>query len=200
MSHLSTAIGLVLAGLLLSGCSDTAAPTPEDSGPVPTQTTESTSSESPSEVPTETETTPAVAPASGPKIAVRGLRANAPKGWHATRPYAVMSAAGSIDAIGTKVYVFRFPNSGLLTLDGLARSSGKSGGWKFRLERLDDLELDGQPAFHVAGKSNPGEYVERYGAILNDDRLTLTFEFVHGEDKATRDEIIASVLATVQYG
>lgn len=155
--------------------------------------------ESTTQTPTETASTPTVAPATGPQIAVRGLRANAPEGWEAKRPYAVMSAAVPVGAIGTTVYVFRFPNSGLLTLDGLAKASWGQTAWKSRMKRLADVELDGQPAFHLAGNVNPGEYLERFGAILNDDRLTLTFEFENGEDKATRDELIASVLATVDF-
>lgn len=184
---IAVALTLALAGCGSSG--DTPAePGASDSGtPAATPT------------PAETASTPSVDPATGPVIAVRGLRANAPEGWEAKRPYAVMSAAVSLAALGTTVYVFRFPNSGLLTLDGLAKASWGQTAWKFKMKRLDDVELDGQPAFHLAGKVNPGEYLERYGALLNDDRLTLTFEFLNGEDKATRDEIISSVLATVDF-
>ncbi|WP_198016941.1 hypothetical protein [Nocardioides sp. CF8] len=192
-ARLALASLMCVAGLAACGGDDDAGADPADPSTTSTESTEA-STQSASESPS-----PSVAPATGPRIAVRGVRANAPEGWVATPAYAVMSGAAPRDAIGTTVYVFRFPNSGQLTLDGLGEESRRSGGWKFPLKRLDDLELDGQPAFHVAGKSNPGEHVERFGAILNDDRLTVTFEFLNGEDKATRDEIIASVLATVDY-
>jgi hypothetical protein len=187
----SLAAGVLGLTIVLVGCGSSA-DTPEDP--------DASESGAPSTTTTPSETsTPTVAPATGPEIAVRGLRANAPEGWEAKRPYAVMSAAVPVGSIGTTVYVFRFPNSGLLTLDGLARASSRESGWTSRMKRLDDVDLDGQPAFHLAGKVNPGEYLERFGAILNDDRLTLTFEFLNGEDEATRDEIIASVLPTVDF-
>ncbi len=201
MTSRTASLGSVLAlALALTACGPSDDDSPADPSATPTASESgSPATETPTETPTETESTPAVAPATGPEIAVRGLRANAPEGWEAKRPYAVMSAAVPVGAIGTTVYVFRFPNSGLLTLDGLAQASKRESGWKSKLKRLEDVELDDQPAFHLAGNVNPGEYLEKFGAILNDDRLTLTFEFQNEEDKATRDEIIASVLATVDF-
>lgn len=193
MSAVVSALALALA---LVGCGsdgdDASADPPRDPG------ASEFTSDAPAETPTES-STPSVAPATGPEIAVRGLRVNAPQGWEAKRPYAVMAAAVPGGVIGTTVYVFRFPNSGLVTMDGLGRASQRESGWKFKLRRLDDLDLDGQPAFHLAGNVNPGQYIEKFGAIVNDDRLTLTFEFGNGEDKAYRDEIIGSVLATVDF-
>lgn len=155
--------------------------------------------ESAAVTPTESVSVPSVDPASGPRLAVRGLSVRAPEGWRATRPYAVMSAAVPGGATGTIVYVYRFPNSGLFTVDSLGDSYRHQSGYKFKLKRLEDVELDGQTSFHVAGRSNPGEYVETFGSIVNEDHLMIFFEFLDGEDKSTRDEIIASVLETVDY-
>ena len=191
-----TAASALALAVALAGCG----PGGDDAAADPTSDAGGAGSEeqSATQTPTEPASTPAVAPATGPVIAVRGLRANAPEGWEAKRPYAVMSAAVPMGAIGTAVYVYRFPNSGL-SFDVLVESSRKQSGWKFKLKRLDDVELDGQLAFHLAGKVNPGEHIEEFGAIVNEDRLSVNFEFVNGEDKSYRDEVIASVLATVDY-
>jgi hypothetical protein len=197
-SHAAFAAASALAlAVVLAGCGSGG----DDTSADPTSDPSATESESPAttETPTETISTPAVAPASGPEIAVRGLRANAPEGWEAKPAYAVMSAAVPVGVIGTTVYVYRFPNSGLMTMDELGDVSRARETWKFKLNRLDDVVLDDQPAFHLAGKANPGEYIEKFGAIVNDDHLLVTFEFHNGEDKAYRDEIIGSVLATVDF-
>lgn len=188
---LASALALALA---LTACG----PTDDDTSADPTTSPSASASESSAETPTETASTPTVAPAAGPELAVKGLRVNSPEGWEAKRPYAVMSAAFPVGVIGTTVYVFRFPNAGL-ALDEVAEASRKQSDWEFKLKRLDDVELDGQAAFHLAGKANPGQYIEKFGAIVNDDRLTVNFEFLNGEDKAYRDEIIGSVLATVDF-
>jgi hypothetical protein len=190
LSALALACALVGCGSNSGGASADPTTDPSASESVP---------DAPTETPTETATIPPVTPAAGPELAVRGLRVNAPEGWEAKPPYAVMAAAFPVGVIGTTVYVFRFPNSGLLTLDELGEASRAQGDWQFKLKRLEDVVLDDQPAFHLAGKPNPGIYMEKFGAIVNDDRLAVTFEFHNGEDRATRDEIISSVLATVDF-
>ncbi|UUZ57913.1 hypothetical protein [Nocardioides sp. B-3] len=202
MNPFNKSVGPVLAGLLLSGCSERADPASGSSDPDPnaTQSDSPTPGETASQTPVETETTQAVAPAAGPRLSVKGLSVNAPEGWEAKAAYSVMAAAVPKGLIGTTVYVFRFPNSGLVDSDQLARASRRETGWKSALERLDDVELDGQPAFHPAGNVNPGEYIEKFGAIVNDDRLTVTFEFRNNESDEVKDQIIASVPATAEYG
>ena len=195
-SRIRTVLPALALALTLSGCGSGGEATTD-----PTQAPSASTSESAAttESPSESTETPTVAPATGPRIAVRGLRARVPAGWEQKRPYAVMSAAVPLGQIGTTAYVFRFPNSGLLTLDTFAETTRSQPSWKFKLKRLDDVVLDDQPAFHLAGKVNPGEYIEKFGSLLNDDRLHVSFEFRNDEDQATRDEIIDSVLATVEF-
>ncbi|WP_156887135.1 hypothetical protein [Nocardioides sp. CF8] len=191
-------LGLALA-LALAGCASDRGETAPDPQTAPTTSGSAAETQTATESPTEVSTTAAVDPATGPRLAVRGLSVNAPAGWRATRPYAVMASAVPPGATETIASVYRFPNSGLFTVDELGDSYRSQGRAKFKLKRLEDVELDGQTSFHVAGKANPGEYFETFGSIVNDDHLLIFFEFHDGEDKATRDEIIASVLATVDY-
>ena len=182
--------------LLLASCSDSDEPSGPDAG-----TSESASPDSPEEQPTEaepTETTPAVEPATGPAIGVKGLEVRAPEGWITTEPLAIQQSAGPPDVIGSMISVFRFPNSGLFTVDELGDEEVSDMGARSR--RHDDVELDGEQFYHLTGTLEPGLYAERFGTIAGDDRLSVQFEFGNGQGRAERDEIISSVLATVQVG
>jgi hypothetical protein len=184
--------------LLLASCSDS----DEPSGAAPDAgASESASPESPEEQPTETEpteTTPAVEPATGPAIGVKGLEVRAPADWITTEPLAIQQSAGPPDVIGSMISVFRFPNSGLFTVDELGDEEVSDMGARSR--RRDDVELDGEQFYHLTGTLEPGLYAERFGTIAGDDRLSVQFEFGNGQGRAERDEIIQSVLATVQVG
>ena len=145
-----------------------------------------------------TETKPAVEPATGPVIGVKGLEVRAPERLDhhgAARHPAVRRTAG---VIGSMISVFRFPNSGLFTVDELGDEEVSDLGARSR--RRDDVELDGEQFYHLTGTLEPGLYAERFGTIVGDDRLSVEFEFGNGQGRAERDEIIASVLATVQVG
>jgi hypothetical protein len=182
--------------LLLASCSDS----DEPSGAAP-DAGASESPESPEEQPTETgptETTPAVEPATGPAIGVKGLEVRAPADWITTEPLAIQQSAGPPDVIGSMISVFRFPNSGLFTVDELGDEEVSDMGARSR--RRDDVELDGEQFYHLTGTLEPGLYAERFGTIAGDDRLSVQFEFGNGQGRAERDEIIQSVLATVQVG
>jgi hypothetical protein len=182
--------------LLLASCSDS----DEPSGAAP-DAGASESPESPEEQPTETgptETTPAVEPATGPAIGVKGLEVRAPADWITTEPLAIQQSAGPPDVIGSMISVFRFPNSGLFTVDELGDEEVSDMGARSR--RRDDVELDGEQFYHLTGTLEPGLYAERFGTIVGDDRLSVQFEFGNGQGRAERDEIIQSVLATVQVG
>lgn len=182
--------------LLLASCSDSdEAPEPDAS------TSESAPPESPDDQPVEvepSETTPAVEPATGPAIGVKGLEVRAPADWITTEPLAIQQSAGPPDVIGSMISVFRFPNSGLFTIDELGAEEVSDMGARSR--RRDDVELDGEQFYHLTGTLEPGLYAERFGTIAGDDRLSVQFEFGNGQGRAERDEIIQSVLATVQVG
>ena len=186
--------------LVLSACGGTAEP----AGSGDTATTSEEASESPSESPSETAPpeTPAVEPADGVPLKVKGMSARAPKGWLAGPDFVVQAGANPPGVVGTMVLLYSFPVFGNLTmtLDDLAQDSSTSGAWRRKAKRQDDLVIDGLDAFHVAGQVNPGEYVDVYGTVHADKQLTIRFHWTEGEDRASRDEIIQSVLASVQFG
>lgn len=184
---------VVLLVLALVGCGVGSEPesAPND---VPTSASEGASSASPTEAESAS---PTVAPATGKVIKVEGLKVRTPQGWNTNIPLALQQAAFPKGLIATFMRVYRFPNSGLFTIDELAQSELAEYGSKGR--RLEDLELDGEQVYHLRG--NPrGVYAERFGTIVDDARVFLEFQFANDEDRSTRDEIIQSVLATVQLG
>lgn len=184
--------------LLLVGCSDSEGDPgtrPEGSG---SSVPEASASSDPQQDPVETAPTPDVAPATGPAIRVRALEVRVPEGWNPTQPYAIQQAAAPASVVGSMISVFRFPNSGLYTIDELGDVEVPEMGRRAR--RRGDVELDGQPFYHLTGNLEPGLHAERFGTIHDDDRLSVQFEFGNGQGRAEREEIIRSVLATVKVG
>jgi hypothetical protein len=188
------AVGLCL---VVAGCGAGATDQADEGTSDPASASPGSPEEQPSET-EPTETTPAVDPATGPAIGVKGLEVRAPEGWITTEPLAIQQSAGPPDVIGSMISVFRFPNSGLFTVDELGDEEVSDMGARSR--RRDDVELDGEQFYHLTGTLEPGLYAERFGTIAGDDRLSVQFEFGNGQGRAERDEIIQSVLATVQVG
>jgi hypothetical protein len=185
-----------LLALVLSGCGSTDEPAESDAP----ATTSEEASDSPSEPATDTAPeTPAVEPADGVPLKVKGMTAHAPKDWVAGPDFVSQAGANPPGVNGTRVVLYSFPVFGNLTmtLDDLAKDSTSSGDWQRKAERQDDVVVDGVDAFHVAGQVNPGERVDVYGTVLDDKQLTIRFNWTEGEDRAYRDEVIGSVLASV---
>jgi len=66
-------------------------------------------------------------------------------------------------------------------------------------KKLPVAELDGTPAYHLAGPVSATQYIEEYGAIVRDRIVTLTFSFNDKVTRAERDEVVASVLPTFAW-
>ncbi|KRF35277.1 hypothetical protein ASG94_14335 [Nocardioides sp. Soil805] len=98
------------------------------------------------------------------------------------------------------VSVFRFPNLSGATLDVLGDASLKNKDWTPRAQRLEDQVIDDQPVYHLAGPRRDGAHRETFGTVLDDAELQVTFEFTEDEPPAYRDDVIASVLETVDFG
>jgi hypothetical protein len=186
------AVALVFGTVLLAACGSNAASEPSGSASPP-------ATDAPTEPTVETQSpTPTVAPATGKAIKVEGLMVRTPQGWNTNIPLALQQAAFPKGVIGTIMRVYHFPNSGLFTIDELADAEVAEYGANGR--RLEDLELDGEQVYHLVGNPDRGVYAERFGTIIDDARVFLEFQFANDEDRSTRDEIIQSVLATVQLG
>lgn len=197
--RLGVAVATAVLALVLTACSDSDGAPPSGS----TDASESASaSASDSGSPTETASTatpvPEVAPATGPVIKVKGMRVNVPQGWQTSISVAAGQTGFPTGVIGTLIGVNLFPNSGLYTIDELGDEQvnrlGKGG------KRLDDLEVDGFQIYHLVGSPEAGLAVERFGTIVDDQRVALEFRFGNRESRAERDEIIQSVLATARLG
>ena len=198
--RLCVATATAILALVLTACSDSGEPAEGSGGagasasPTPSESSTDTASTSPSEVPE----TPEVAPATGPVLKVKGMRVNAPEGWETTLRAAVGHGSFPPGQLGTTAGVTRFPNTGLFTIEELADEQvgdmGRGG------KRLDDLEIDGTQVYHLVGTDEKGVEVERFGTIAADQRVALVFTFANGESRAEKDEIIQSMLATMQLG
>jgi hypothetical protein len=195
------AAATAVLALVLSSCGDSEEPAAgggADAGssesPAPSESASESSSASPSESPE----VPEVAPATGPLLKVKGMRVNAPKGWETTIQVAAGHGAYPLGQTDTYVTLVRFPNSGLYEIDELADEEvgdmGRGG------KRLDDLEVDGMQVYHLVGSPEKGVEAERFGTIAADQRVALLFFFGNDESRAEKDEVIQSMLATMELG
>lgn len=138
-------------------------------------------------------------PARGPRIEVPGASLRAPVYWVRTgMPGATFDGAFRTGVLGTSIALSTAPRGDIEDLDDLGDRSVRGRGWRTPATRLDDTEVDGQPAVHVAGKVKPGTHVEQFEMLVGDQRLTLTFTFADGESKQFRDDAVARVLPTVE--
>jgi hypothetical protein len=183
--------------LVLSACGGDDEPAAsQDTAPETSETTSGT--QSPTETPEET---PTVAAADGIRLAVEGMTVRAPRGWFEGPDFGLQASAAPRGDVGTILYLVSFPVIDGIekSLDELARESTRSGGWQNRAKRQEDTVIDGEDAFHLSGEVNPGEHVELYGAIVDDTELTLEFSFEDDDKQAYRDEVVESVLASVDF-
>ena len=195
---MSAALAASALLLVLTACGSG---TEDEEPSTPGGTTSADASESPSEpdAPASEEETPTVAPANGIAVEVKGMKAHAPRGWVAGPDFVSQAGANPPGVLGTAMMLYSFPVFGDLTVttDDLAQDSTRSGGWQRRATRRDDVVIDGVDAFHVAGRVNPGQYSDVYGAVHADKQLTIVFNWMQQESRAYRDEVIGSVLASV---
>jgi hypothetical protein len=138
-------------------------------------------------------------PARGPRIKIPGASLRAPMYWVATDlPGATFDGAFRTGVLGTSIVLSTAPRGDVADLDQLGEQSRRDQGWRTPATRLEDTEVDGQPAVHVAGRVKPGTYVERFAVLVDGQRLTVTFTFADGESVEFRDDAVASVLPTIE--
>jgi hypothetical protein len=191
------AVAVALA-LLLAGCSGSDG-TPGQGAADDGSPDVAPASPAPSSSPSETDGVPAVAPASGAELAVDGVRLRAPLAFSGLPDQFKLRQAAYVPWSESHVAVTRFPNMAGFTLDESARGTLREGRFP-RGRRLDDRVIDDQPVFHLVGRLERGGYGEQFGTVLGDDELSVVFEFRKDEPAAYRDEVIASVLQTVDFG
>ncbi len=183
--------------LVLAGCGGGNDETPGASSSDPGTPGSSPSS---AESPSETGSTPAVAPAAGPMLDIDGVRLRAPIAWSQVPDKFAFRQAAFPPFHESYVSVFRFPNLSGATLDALGDATLKNKDWTPRAQRLEDQVIDDQPVYHLAGPRRDGAHRETFGTVLDDAELQVTFEFAEDEPPAYREDVIASVLETVDFG
>lgn len=166
-------------------------------GPDPTS---AESSSSPEESATQSGSTDAVAAAAGPLLRIEGVRLQAPVVWSMVPDRFAVRQAAYPPFTRSYVSVYRFPNLGQFTLEELGDASLEDKDWAPRARRLEDVVIDDQPVYHLAGARKDGSYREDFGTILDDTELKVSFQFAEDEPPAYREDVIASVLETVDFG
>ena len=194
-----TAIGCGAAlALLLSGCGggDGASADPPSSS---SSTGSPSSSGSTDSSPSPSASTPTVAPARGVLLEQASATMNAPTGFvHAPDLVHFQDSAFSTGSSNDVVSMSQSPWGGGSVSDA-ARLALKSSSYILPPKRLEDVLLDGVPAYHLAG--GPDRYTagDMYGALYQGDLVTVEFDFSKQRSPAERRKMMASSLATFHW-
>jgi hypothetical protein len=188
----AAATALVAALALSAGCSggsDDPVADPSGSG--------TTTSAPNSTDPSASESTTGVELASGITLTLAHSSVQAPEGWKRspdivgtmvgasdTETHSQMSL-GEIDAFG------QTPDP-----DALADTAIAAGPYPTKPKKQPTTELDGVEVYHLAGQVQPRNYLEEFGAVVDDRIVTLTFQFSPQYSPEQRQEIVDSVTAT----
>lgn len=189
--RLTAAVGLLLLSGGCGGGGSTAAPADPTS-----EATSASSSPSPDEGSSEA---PSVKPASGPRLDGGEVSLNAPDGWvRADSMASWMHIAEAPQGI-SDVQLSETPGTaGGATTDQLAKISFDTSA-PDGARRFADVTLDGVDFYHVAGTTPAGQYVGEYGADHLGAFVTVKFNLGPDLGGAERRDLIASVLASLQW-
>ena len=181
------AVPAALAALaLVSGCGGSDAPSPAPS-PSPSAST------SPSD--------PGSSPgATGVRLTQPNSTVVAPEGW--TRGRRIVSGETSADRPDHLAWV----SLGEIEAFGSDQDAEQLGHTRIasdpsprKPKLLPVAELDGRPAYHVAGWVGGSRYLDEYGAIWNDRIVSLVFSFNEKVPAAERRETVDQVLPTFAW-
>lgn len=180
----------VLSLFLLAGCGDDDPPTPAPSS----SPTETVADPSESATPTD-DPSPAVEPASGEQVTFGSLTLSFPKGWDVRELSAMALASSGPD--GEQFAVLAVPTTTRLSTDELAKDALGDAAFVGKPVRLDDVEVDGVPMYHVRGPLGADQTRDRVGAEYGGYEMVLQLTTVL--PKAAHQELIDSVLASVTW-
>ncbi|WP_126688278.1 hypothetical protein [Nocardioides ferulae] len=196
------AASALLVLTLAAGCGDDGSS--ESTGPnspAPSSSSEGAAEPSPSGSEPASESGSSVTPASGPLLTQPSARLRAPEGWESLgRMLDVQVDAGS--PRGELISFFDNTHWGAATdtLDDVVAASLPN----YRnddVERQPDVQLDGQPAYHLAGWSgtDPDRRLEEIGTVREGRLVTVKFRLERDAALRTDPDIVASVLATFEW-
>ena len=199
---------MVCAMLLVSSCAGGGGPKGEPTSPSTSQTASGSPTESASEPSSEATGLPSglpqtVPPADGRVLKLPGVSIRIPRDWKASKMSAGAGAFifNAFDADGTDSIGFdSSPGFGQLPLRQQAVISRRNGGYGLQPDIMPATELKGVPVYHISGPTNFAIYVEEFGTIHRGRIISIHFEFHRSQSKAHRDRLVASVLATWQWG
>jgi hypothetical protein len=204
------ALALALA-LTLTGCGDdqpAADPSPSTSSPAATpeesaSPTESSDPSQPSE-PTDTggpaagDTYADVSPTTGQELVSGAGSIRAPADW----PRAELDSTSNVIGGPSVEYAIELSDGGAIgneTADSLVDSNLKVGSYGDDVQRLDDVVIAGQPAYHLAG---PDEifpsFVDEFSMVIDGREYTMRVSTPQELPQAERDALVSSVVASFE--
>lgn len=184
------ALSLLVCSALLSGCGDDEKSPGDGPSASPTSVSPSPSGSEPGESTVE--------PASGAQVELGSLTVSYPEGFEPRESEAMgaelVTATGPDgERVGLSAYE-DFSHESLAKAVDLAITTGL---WTSEPERLDDLDVDGVPMYHLSGPDGAGATLEQFGAEFGGYDMTLT---VSTEGSAAeRQALIDSILATASW-
>lgn len=157
-------------------------------------------SATPSATPSATSSSSAssgIAPATGPLLALTRASVHAPDGWK-RMPDLVKFQRSAEDPtqIATTLSVSELP-AAPRTLTSEARRAAT--GYPVKPKVLANVTGGGVEMYRVSGKINASQWVEKFGAIHNQNALTITFIFGPGVSPKDRKAAYEATLASVEW-
>lgn len=180
----------LVAALALAGCSGGDGRTTGSTGPTGDPTTGAPSGPG----------SPSVEPATGPTLRLPHTEVRVPADWHVERQLVPSErAAGDGDTSSTislgEINAFGSTPSP----DRLATRWYRSSIYPLKPRKLPSVDVDGVEMYHLSGKVQPLNWLEQYGAVVDDRIVTLSLEFSPEVTPAGRDRIRDAVLATFHW-
>ena len=197
-----TALATAALVLLLTACADDGS---ADAAPDEASASTTTTPTEPSETPTDPAPTstivpePTVAPATGPELEQDAASLRLPEGWQLDELQASYLASGNDARLGQgNIGLSQFPSLVSNPTDAMIERSTNRTRFQGKGEVLDPVDVGGVEMLHVAGRA--GTVLEdEYVALVDGDLVSITFSTEPGLDEAQRDELVASVLASVTW-
>lgn len=189
---LGRTVSAVVLVLGLAGCGgEEPEAGPEESSSSAAATDEA--SQSPSGSPSGTEAD--VPAADGPRVSKGSLTLHFPQGYEPRKvgTYLVSSTGPE----GQDVAVTARQSVSTETLDESADIGADNGDWVGKPRRTDNVLVDGVEMWHFTGKNFGGYPADTYGVDFGGYDMVLYF--ASPTDRATHEDLVASILASVRW-
>ena len=196
-----TAVPALLVAVLALGTACGGSDEPESQPtdePTSSPTSETTA---PTDEPTDpTETEGSVAPATGPVLKMPLSSINAPQGWKVLDQLVEFQKdAGDDDTSSlitlSEIDAFR----GYAPPEELVKAWFKTSPYPLKPKVQPNVVIDDVEFYHLAGDVMKLDYLEEFGAVVQDKIVTVVFHFSPEVAPPERQEIIDSVIETFEF-